>query len=218
MSEKVHDEEMGGVGENVRHGGASSTTMATMTVEGEERGRVLRHEGTKETEAMDIVSETEVDVEAGSDPWQVKFEPGEPINPKVREPDNWPVHASKLASMLICANQNWGVKYRWYLTFASGLLCLNSTFSSSIPAGIADSLQRDFPLDAINPSVLSISLVRLALSVTDIYQLTRRSVRCGIRLWPDRMGAFIRDMGSTTYLPVSLHHLYRSSDRQCPRQ
>jgi hypothetical protein len=64
-------------------------------------------------------------------------------------------------------DQNWGVNYRWYLTFASGLLTLNSTFSSSIPSGIADSLQAEFPLDGMPVAVLCISLVSLGLQHLD---------------------------------------------------
>ena len=85
-----------------------------------------------------------------TDPWEVRFEPGESINPMVGDVSSLWKHAD---------GQNWGVKYRWYLTFASGLLTLNSTFSSSIPSGIANSLQADFPLEGMPVAVLCISLV-----------------------------------------------------------
>ncbi|KAL1405775.1 hypothetical protein Q8F55_007448 [Vanrija albida] len=58
--------------------------------------------------------ERELEREAkGPDPFAVKFEPGEKINPK-----------------------NWSIAYRWYLTTLGGILVLNSTFSSSAPSGI----------------------------------------------------------------------------------
>jgi len=64
---------------------------------------------------------------------------------------------------MLADDQNWGVGYRWFLTFASGLLTLNSTFSSSIPSGIANALQAEFPLEGMPVSVLCISLVRLSI-------------------------------------------------------
>ncbi|WWC63519.1 uncharacterized protein I303_106122 [Kwoniella dejecticola CBS 10117] len=59
--------------------------------------------------------------EKGPDPWAVKFEPGEKINPK-----------------------NWGVTYRWGLTGIAGLLVLNSTFASSSPSGIVQDMEAYF--------------------------------------------------------------------------
>ncbi|KAI0030849.1 major facilitator superfamily domain-containing protein [Vararia minispora EC-137] len=53
----------------------------------------------------------------------VEFEPDDPDNP-----------------------HNWSRSYRWFLTFASGLLVLNATFASAAPSGILPSLmeQMDF--------------------------------------------------------------------------
>ncbi|RSH82295.1 hypothetical protein EHS25_006005 [Saitozyma podzolica] len=70
----------------------------------------------------------------GPDPWSVRFEPGEKINPK-----------------------NWGVAYRWYLTGVAGLLVLNSTFASSSPSGIVSDMEKEFGFSQ-EVAVLTISL------------------------------------------------------------
>ncbi|RXK34710.1 polyamine transporter 1, partial [Tremella mesenterica] len=70
----------------------------------------------------------------GPDPWAVKFEPGEKINPK-----------------------NWGVAYRWWLTSLAGLFVLNSTFASSSPSGIITDLEEYFHISQ-EVAVLTISL------------------------------------------------------------
>ncbi|WVQ68469.1 uncharacterized protein L199_006677 [Kwoniella botswanensis] len=72
--------------------------------------------------------------EKGPDPWAVKFEPGEKINPK-----------------------NWGVLYRWGLTGIAGLLVLNSTFASSSPSGIVQDMEEYFGFSQ-EVAVLTISL------------------------------------------------------------
>ncbi|WVW85397.1 hypothetical protein I302_107435 [Kwoniella bestiolae CBS 10118] len=72
--------------------------------------------------------------EKGPDPWAVKFEPGEKINPK-----------------------NWGVLYRWGLTGIAGLLVLNSTFASSSPSGIIQDMEEYFGFSQ-EVAVLTISL------------------------------------------------------------
>lgn len=40
--------------------------------------------------------------------------------------------------------QNWGIKYRWFLTTLAGLLVLNSTFASSAPSGVVTDMQAYF--------------------------------------------------------------------------
>lgn len=53
--------------------------------------------------------------------YMVRFDPGEAANPK-----------------------NWTVRYRWYITGASSLLVLNSTFASSAPSGIVREMTEYF--------------------------------------------------------------------------
>ncbi|KAJ9113210.1 hypothetical protein QFC22_006049 [Naganishia vaughanmartiniae] len=65
--------------------------------------------------------EAEVTVEKTDEEWMVRFEKGDPENPK-----------------------NWSSLYRWYLTAAGSLLVLNSTFASSAPSGVVPNLERQF--------------------------------------------------------------------------
>ncbi|WWC90577.1 uncharacterized protein L201_005513 [Kwoniella dendrophila CBS 6074] len=83
----------------------------------------------EEEEERDAVRE-----EKGPDPWAVKFEEGEKINPK-----------------------NWGVGYRWGLTGIAGLLVLNSTFASSSPSGIIQDMEEYFGFSQ-EVAILTISL------------------------------------------------------------
>lgn len=59
--------------------------------------------------------------EAGWNEFEVRFEEGDPENPK-----------------------NWSRAQRWYLTVFGGVLLLNATFSSSAPTGIIPTLQEEF--------------------------------------------------------------------------
>ncbi|KAF8078744.1 major facilitator superfamily domain-containing protein [Lyophyllum atratum] len=72
--------------------------------------------------------------ESTADPYLVKFEHSDPLNPK-----------------------NWSKLRRWYLTIASGVLVLNATFASSAPAGILQPLARELGMSHI-AGVLTISL------------------------------------------------------------
>ncbi|KAJ9104644.1 hypothetical protein QFC21_002142 [Naganishia friedmannii] len=65
--------------------------------------------------------EADVTVEKTDEEWIVRFEKGDPENPK-----------------------NWSSLYRWYLTAAGSLLVLNSTFASSAPSGVVPNLERQF--------------------------------------------------------------------------
>ncbi|PWN30299.1 MFS general substrate transporter [Jaminaea rosea] len=53
--------------------------------------------------------------------------------------------------------KNWGRLYRWYLTGLAGLLVLNSTFTSSAPAGVAPALVQEFGFST-EVAVLTISM------------------------------------------------------------
>ncbi|KAK4686440.1 hypothetical protein P7C73_g3691, partial [Tremellales sp. Uapishka_1] len=72
--------------------------------------------------------------EKGPDPWAVKFEPGEDINPK-----------------------NWSEGFRWLITALAGIFVLNSTFASSAPAGIITPMRTTFSFGE-EVAVLTISL------------------------------------------------------------
>ncbi|KAG8219714.1 major facilitator superfamily domain-containing protein [Butyriboletus roseoflavus] len=75
-----------------------------------------------------------LDDEPSSDPFLVRFSPGDPENPK-----------------------NWSPLKRWYLTMTGGLLVLSATFSSSAPSPIIGVLLQEFGFSA-EVGTLTISL------------------------------------------------------------
>lgn len=66
-------------------------------------------------------STTALDNKSNLDPYLVRFDEGDPANPK-----------------------NWSFSKKWYLTLAAGLLVLNATFSSSTPAALVPTFINEF--------------------------------------------------------------------------